>query len=697
MPDQQLLATFNEEFQEYFKSLQILSKYPNMLQNFKSDDVSFIVLDSDEIDLIFDIAIAFYTALYYEKKQEEKLAGALDLANDLVMGAVNLAGSIVSLIPGGQVIGSIISGVATALKAIFDIIITKTRTYPPRINDLPKLISMFIKWAKISPKNQQIIMDGTHHYVEMQKEELNDFVKEDGYVELDSFMLFYIAKNLLPQYKEMIKKATKSVGEQTNPQITDIYPQGAGKDDTNEIDFAKEPIKDSQEEKERRTSEGKSDGAILDSMRHRQTAELPGGSKYDYEYSKVGFNIKLGKAQIISPLKQFAKNAMVTQLVKEFVLMLCSMHYVRRYLALPEYNDLLIVEKHRVTDMVEEEINPALIKFNSQSKFETLKAQHERYNNGYRPTITHQVLLDLKDESVEKYYTQYNTLYAQLSEEEKAKFGYVIIDDKGNLIQVNNIVSYYDVYVHDEKYYYKDYLKLYEDLGIDSIQFEKPQETEETEAQPQSQQQNLQDSQITKKEIPTLQEHYTNIESQEPTQQEEYFMQRLATLRYLVHVYKYRAQFFYRNPQGIPYPLNFNHLTFIDYTKITINGFLEQVTIYAIQASEEYQAKYFTHNYTDYKHTGTEYKNYEIIQAPMKELDNPKRYERITQEEATEGNSTFKPYVIRKYYNFTFTKNIDKSKLQDKIAEVMIQLQQELKEIPKDKHNFDKLIQSGIL
>ena len=58
----------NPQEEEYNKSLNTLSKYPNMLQNFKSDDVSFIVLDSDEIDLIFDIAISFYTALYYEKK-----------------------------------------------------------------------------------------------------------------------------------------------------------------------------------------------------------------------------------------------------------------------------------------------------------------------------------------------------------------------------------------------------------------------------------------------------------------------------------------------------------------------------------------------------------------------------------------------------------------------------------------------------
>lgn len=70
-------------------------------------------------------------------------------------------------------------------------------------------------------------------------------------------MLFYIAKNLLPQYKETIKKALKSAGEQTYAQIPDIYPQAVGKDDTNEIDFAKQPAKDSQEEKERRTSEKK--------------------------------------------------------------------------------------------------------------------------------------------------------------------------------------------------------------------------------------------------------------------------------------------------------------------------------------------------------------------------------------------------------------------------------------------------------
>lgn len=88
-------------------------------------------------------------------------------------------------------------------------------------------------------------------------------------------------------------------------------------------------------------------------MQHRQSAEFAGGNKYDYEYSKVGFSIKLEKAKTISPLKQFAKNAMVTQVVKEFVLTLCSMHFAKRYLALLEYNDLLILEKHIVADMVE--------------------------------------------------------------------------------------------------------------------------------------------------------------------------------------------------------------------------------------------------------------------------------------------------------------------------------------------------------
>ena len=687
----------NPQEEEYNKSLNTLSKYPNMLQNFKSDDVSFIVLDSDEIDLIFDIAISFYTALYYEKKKEEKDAGIADLANEITMGAISTAGSIVSVIPGGQLIGSIISGVATALKTMIDIIITKTRKYPPRINDLPKLISMFITWAKISPKNQNIIMDGTYHYIEMQKEELNDFVKEyeAGYVELDSFMLFYIAKNLLPQYKEMVKKAMKTGGEQTYAQIPDIYPQGSGKDNTNEIDFAKEPIKDTQEEKERRTSESKSDGAILDFMRHRQSAEFAGGNKYDYEYSKVGFSIKLEKARIISPLKQFAKNAMVTQVVKEFVLTLCSMHFAKRYLALLEYNDLLIVEKHRVTDMVEEEINPTLIKFNAQSKYETLKAQHERYNNGYRPTITHQVLLDLKDESIEKYYTQYNTLYAQLSDEAKKKFGFIIMDADSSLTLKHSITSYYDVYVHDEDYIYKDYLNLYKK----DIQFKKPIESNQIP-------QDLQEHYKKIEKLFTLSfylenntesnqeliQDYTNI-IQPQMKNNLDSMKLLAVMRYLIHAFNYKPI-----SRVIGGNLAHNYKYFIAFRNDEFGT--QKRMYYAIQASEEFKSKYFIYNLDSYsfKQLDTiEYKGYEILQAYMTKQDNPQRYERITNEEAQDNNISFKPYVMRMYHEFTFTKPIDKTKLQDKIAEVMIQLQEELKEIPKDKHNFDKLIQSGVL
>ena len=689
----------NPQEEEYNKSLNTLSKYPNMLQNFKSDDVSFIVLDSDEIDLIFDIAISFYTALYYEKKKEEKDAGIADLANEITMGAISTAGSIVSVIPGGQLIGSIISGVATALKTMIDIIITKTRKYPPRINDLPKVISMFIKWAKISPKNQNIIMDGTYHYIEMQKEEYNDFVKEyeAGYVELDSVLLHLIAFNLLPQYKEMVKKAMKSGGEQTYAQIPDIYPQGSGKDNTNEIDFAKEPIKDTQEEKERRTSESKSDGAILDFMRHRQTAELPGGSKYDYEYSKVGFNIKLGKAQIISPLKQFAKNAMVTQLVKEFVLTLCSMHFAKRYLALPEYNDLLILEKHIVTDMSEEEINPSLIKFNTQSKYETLKAQHERYNNGYRPTITHQVLLDLKDESVEKYYTQYNTLYAQLSDEAKKKFGFIIMDANGNLLIKHTITSYYDIYIHDIDYIYKDYLNLYKK----DIQLPTPQPQEPNTKQNTTIDKDLQEHYTKIEKIFTLSHYVENtIESlQELIHKQDYIhiiqpqiknnynaMKDLAIMRYLTTAYSYT-------------PISkFNHdLRYFEAIRTEKLG--QTKSMYVIKASQEYQSRYFQYEYNDFTlHDTIEYEKYEILQAYMIQQDNPKRYERITEEYAQDNTINFKPYVMRMYHTFTFTKPSDKTKLQDTIGQIIIQLQQDSKEIPlQGKHNSDTLIQSGIL
>ena len=227
------IQEIKEDTDRYKKCLDMLREYPNMIQNFKSDSVEFIILDSNEVDMIFDVAFAFYFALYIEKKQEEEARGVSNIANMVMSGAMGIVSSII--IVANPLIGGIISGITTAMQGLITLIQTKGRKYPSRINDLPKVISMFIKWAKISPKNQNIIMDGTYHYIEMQKEEYNDFVKEyeAGYVELDSVLLHLIAFNLLPQYKEMVKKAMKSGGEQTYAQIPDIYPQGSGKDNTN--------------------------------------------------------------------------------------------------------------------------------------------------------------------------------------------------------------------------------------------------------------------------------------------------------------------------------------------------------------------------------------------------------------------------------------------------------------------------------
>ena len=170
-------------------------------------------------------------------------------------------------------------------------------------------------------------------------------------------------------------------------------------------------------------------------------------------------------------------------------------------------------------------------------------------------------------------------------------------------------------------------------------------------------------------------------------------MKLLAVMRYLIHAFNYKPI-----SRVIGGNLAHNYKYFIAFRNDEFGT--QKRMYYAIQASEEFQSKYFIYNLDSYsfKQLDTiEYKGYEILQAYMTKQDNPQRYERITNEEAQDNNISFKPYVMRMYHEFTFTKPIDKTKLQDKIAEVMIQLQEELKEIPKDKHNSDKLIQSGVL
>ncbi|EMZ39139.1 hypothetical protein LS77_000620 [Helicobacter bilis] len=160
-------------------------------------------------------------------------------------------------------------------------------------------------------------------------------------------------------------------------------------------------------------------------MRNRQSKEKAGSNHYDYEFSKRGFDLKLEKAQEIDITKDLAHQAAVTQVVKGGVLALCSLHYCKRYKALPEYNDICEVKSHIPTDMQEQEINPSIKRFNNQIAHKQLKDSQNRYKEGYQPKITHYLKLDLIDESIDRYYRDYMNLYSQLSEESKLKFGFV--------------------------------------------------------------------------------------------------------------------------------------------------------------------------------------------------------------------------------------------------------------------------------
>lgn len=160
-------------------------------------------------------------------------------------------------------------------------------------------------------------------------------------------------------------------------------------------------------------------------MRNRQSKEMPGSNHYDYEYSKMGFNIKLEKAQEIDITKDLAHEAAVAQVVKGGVLALCSLHYCKRYKATNGFNDICEVKAHIPTDMQEQEINPSIKRFNNQIAHKQLKDSQNRYKEGYQPKITHYLKLDLIDESIDRYYRDYMNLYSQLSEESKLKFGFV--------------------------------------------------------------------------------------------------------------------------------------------------------------------------------------------------------------------------------------------------------------------------------
>ncbi|WP_289748913.1 hypothetical protein, partial [Helicobacter bilis] len=253
-----------------------LNKYPFMLTSFKSDNLPMIVLDNEEIDLIFDLATHFYRKLRRLKVLEDMKWGIVSLTKDVVdyvLIAANIGANFIPVI--GQLASLMISLLQLGLE-IAEFFTKKGWKYPDYINELYFVIKMFVTWAKISDGNKQELLSGVTNYIEMQKEEFNDLVHEEGYAELDELSIMYIMDNYLPAFKARVKKVMKKSGKDLSQAIPDINPTAPGKDDTNEIDFAREPQEENPQEK--REHSNQNEGKTLDTMRNRQSKEKAGSN-----------------------------------------------------------------------------------------------------------------------------------------------------------------------------------------------------------------------------------------------------------------------------------------------------------------------------------------------------------------------------------------------------------------------------------
>ena len=137
-----------------------LDKYPFMLTSFKSDNLPMIVLDSEEIDLIFDLAINYYRKLRRLKVLEDMKWGITQLSTDVVQYSLSIANIALNCIPAvGQLASLIISLVQLGLEIIHTFT-KKFWEYPDYINELYFVIKMFVTWAKISDGNKQELLRG---------------------------------------------------------------------------------------------------------------------------------------------------------------------------------------------------------------------------------------------------------------------------------------------------------------------------------------------------------------------------------------------------------------------------------------------------------------------------------------------------------------------------------------------------------
>ena len=111
-----------------------LDQYPFMLTSFKSDNLPMIVLDNEEIDLIFDLATHFYRKLRRLKVLEDMKWGIVALTKDVANYVLTVANIGANFVP---VIGQIVSLMITLIQVGLEIAHTLTKKfwkYPDYIN-----------------------------------------------------------------------------------------------------------------------------------------------------------------------------------------------------------------------------------------------------------------------------------------------------------------------------------------------------------------------------------------------------------------------------------------------------------------------------------------------------------------------------------------------------------------------------------
>lgn len=331
---------------------------------------------------------------------------------------------------------------------------------------LPSCFHMLFTFAKITPKNQNILLAGVKTWIHAQEEEIGDVNFEDTYTPFVTDSAKFYANSFVLSFYDMCKKLLKNTKETHFLPPTDIYPKAPGKDDTNEIEFAANPLNDDTKELD---SSAKENALMLDSMRNRHAKFLAGGSEYDYCYKELGFDVKLTKAKEIDITRTLAHQAIVTQIIKSNVLLLCSSFFYKEYEVKSGWEDHLIVGNHIVTDMKEEEINKSIQIYNSYSMQKSVKSNLKRYENGYYPQIQKPVLLEYMNESVGRLYEIYTHLYPQLDANGKKKFSFIQQEKDDHCTQIREILYTlpslyaYHVDIHGEDYYldYKQYYSNY--------------------------------------------------------------------------------------------------------------------------------------------------------------------------------------------------------------------------------------------